>query len=88
MDHILLDMERTLPVPGGLVETLRQRMSALETFVLSKTWYVAHLFPLATSVSNPVLVALLSPRQDISQENILDRTHCYENPTYVFLFWE
>ena len=57
-DHVLSGMERTLRSwRTRRLETLQQRVQVLEVFVLSKAWYIAHLLPLATSASNPVLVA-------------------------------
>jgi hypothetical protein len=40
-----------------MLETLQQRVQVLEVIILSKAWYIAHLLPLATSVSSPGLMA-------------------------------
>jgi hypothetical protein len=49
-------MGRTLrSMRSRRLETLLQRVSAMEIFILSKAWYIAHLLPLATSASSPGL---------------------------------
>jgi hypothetical protein len=38
-----------------VMEALVQLVLAIDVFVLSKTWYIAHLLPLASTASGPVL---------------------------------
>ena len=57
-DAVLSGMKRTLGSwRTRRLDTLQQRVQVLETFVLSKAWYIAHLLPLATTASTPGLVA-------------------------------
>jgi hypothetical protein len=57
-DDVLAGMEQTLYLwRSRRLDTLLQRVRAMEVFVLSKAWYVAHLLSLATTASAPHLVA-------------------------------
>jgi hypothetical protein len=57
-DYVLSGTERTFGFWRTLrLETLQQRVQALEVCILTKAWFVAHLLPLATRASRPDLVA-------------------------------
>ncbi len=58
-DSVLSGLERTLQSwRTRRLETLQQRVQVLETFVLSRAWYIAHLFPMPTS---PALIGHTAP---------------------------
>ena len=62
-DHTLSGMEATLNSwRTRNLETLAQRVQVLETFVLSKAWYIAHLLPLATEAAGPPPLVALAVR--------------------------
>ena len=56
-------MEHTLRMWGNRrLETLAQRVQVLESFILSKAWYLAHLIPLAVEAAGPPPLVALATR--------------------------
>lgn len=53
-DRVLAFMEHTLRLWGSRrLDTLAQRVQILESFIMFKAWYFAHLLPLATEAAGP-----------------------------------
>ena len=53
-DRVLASMEHTLRLWGSRrLDTLAQRVQVLESLIMTKAWYFAHLLPLATEAAGP-----------------------------------